>query len=315
MSVRKITATTDIAFYIFPALAILCISPVVTPPLALLLGIITAHTIGNPYTVFTSKATHWLLQGAVICLGFGMNASTAWKTGQQGFGLTLVSICGTLAAGWLLGKCLRTGKVISCLISCGTAICGGSAIAAIAPVIKADERPVAVALGTVFLLNATALFLFPPIGHWLGLTQVQFGLWSAIAIHDTSAVVGAASKYGPEALQIATTVKLARALWIIPVALVIACQQKTGASKVKIPWFIAGFLGAILLNTCLPQIQPAVPYLNHTAHSALSLTLFFIGTQLSLPQLRLAGWQPLLQGILLWILISTATLITILQFS
>ncbi|ASZ14378.1 putative sulfate exporter family transporter [Chitinophaga pendula] len=315
MSVKKITATHGLAAYIFPALAILCLSPAVTPPVALFLGVITAHTIGNPYTVFTTKATHWLLQGAVICLGFGMNAATAWQAGQQGFGLTFASICGTLAAGWLLGKCLRADNVISCLISCGTAICGGSAIAAIAPVVKAGERPVAIALGTVFLLNAAALFIFPPIGHWLDLSQTQFGLWSAIAIHDTSAVVGAASKYGPEALQIATTVKLARALWIIPVAIAIAWQQKTGAGNVKIPWFIAGFLGAILLNTCLPQLQPAVPYLHHAAHSALALTLFFIGTQLSLPQLRLAGWQPLLQGILLWILISTASLITILQFS
>ena len=207
---------------IFAVAVILCLTPLVSPPVALLLGLGIALFVGHPFLHLNHKATQILLQVSVVGLGFGMNAGSALKAGKEGFLFTVASIAGTLTAGLLLGKWMGVEKKTSLLISGGTAICGGSAIAALAPVIKAGERQVSVALGAVFILNSVALFLFPVIGHLLGLSQMQFGLWSAIAIHDTSSVVGAAGKYGPEALQVATTVKLARALWIIPVSLVAA---------------------------------------------------------------------------------------------
>jgi uncharacterized integral membrane protein (TIGR00698 family) len=247
-----------------------------------------------------------------------MNAASALKAGKEGFLFTVVSITGTLAAGLLLGRLMKIEKKTSLLISGGTAICGGSAIAALAPVIRAEERQVSVALGAVFILNSVALFLFPAVGHLLGLSQAQFGLWSAIAIHDTSSVVGAAGRYGPEALQIATTVKLARALWIIPVSLVAALFFRRGGdsgarAKVKIPYFIGLFVVAILLNTWLPM-----PALNHmivgASHAGLTLTLFLIGSGLTRQVLRNTGVKPLVQGVIVWVLIAGATLWAVMGF-
>ena len=203
---------------IFLLAVVLCLSPLISPPIALLMGLIIAQFIGHPYLHLNHKATHILLQVSVVGLGFGMNVTSALKAGKEGILFTIVSIIGTLVIGFFMGKFLKIEKKTSYLISTGTAICGGSAIAAISPVIKAEEKQISVALGTIFILNSAALFLFPFIGHQLNLSQSQFGMWCAIAIHDTSSVVGAASKYGPQALEIATTVKLARALWIIPVA-------------------------------------------------------------------------------------------------
>jgi uncharacterized integral membrane protein (TIGR00698 family) len=294
---------------IFAVAVILCLTPLVSPPVALLLGLGIALFVGNPFLHLNHKATQILLQVSVVGLGFGMNASSALKAGKEGFFFTVVSIAGTLTTGLLLGKWMGVEKKTSLLISGGTAICGGSAIAALAPVIKAGERQVSVALGAVFILNSVALFLFPVIGHLLGLSQMQFGLWSAIAIHDTSSVVGAAGKYGPEALQVATTVKLARALWIIPVSLLAAFffRGDKGVAKIKIPYFIGLFVAAILLNTWLP-----LPALSHVvvgaAHAGLTLTLFLIGSGLSWQVLKNTGVRPLVQGVIVWVLIAGGTL-------
>ena len=213
---------------IFVVALIFCLTPIVSPPVALLIGFAIAQFSGHPFLHLNHKATSFLLKVSVVGLGFGMNVQNALQVGKEGFAFTVASICGTLAFGLLLGKLLKIEKKTSHLISTGTAICGGSAIAAISPLIKADEKQISVALGTVFILNSIALLIFPFIGHLLHLTQMQFGLWSAIAIHDTSSVVGAANKYGAQALQVATTVKLARALWIIPVSVLTAIFFKTG---------------------------------------------------------------------------------------
>jgi uncharacterized integral membrane protein (TIGR00698 family) len=302
---------------IFAVGVLACLTPWVSPPLALVLGLIIAFFVGHPFLHLNHKATHILLQVSVVGLGFGMSATTALRAGKEGFVFAVASIVGTLSFGLLLGRLFHMEKKTSLLISGGTAICGGSAIAALSPVIKAEERQVSVALGTIFILNSVALFLFPFIGHLLHLSQTQFGLWSAIAIHDTSSVVGAAGRYGPEALQIATTVKLARALWIIPVSLLAAFffRNKNAdgpKTKIKIPYFIGLFVLAILLNTWLP-----IPALSHTivgaSHAGLTLTLFLIGSGLTVQVLKNTGVQPLLQGIILWILISVTTLWAILS--
>ena len=245
--------------------------------MALALGLVLAQTVGNPFPAFTKKFTPKLLQYSVIGLGFGLNAHAAVQAGRQGILFTICSIFGTLALGYVAGRWLKLGRVVTHLISCGTAICGGSAIAAVGPVVGAKDEEMSVALGTVFVLNAVALFAFPPIGHALALTQQQFGLWCAIAIHDTSSVVGAAAAYGPEALGVATTVKLARALWIIPVALGTAYFFQQKGVKVKLPWFILGFIGAMLLNTYVPATRYVGPWLVQAARLGLVITLFFIG--------------------------------------
>ena len=313
---------------IFAAAVLFCLTPLVSPPLALVLGLVIALFVGHPFLHLNHRATQILLQVSVVGLGFGMNAASALRAGREGFLFTVVSITGTLTAGLLLGWWMKIDKKTSVLIAGGTAICGGSAIAALSPVIGASERQVSVAMGAVFILNSVALFLFPAVGHLLHLTQTQFGLWSAIAIHDTSSVVGAAGKYGPEALQIATTVKLARALWIIPVSLLAAfafrgrqgkaTQAAAGATngaiagaarrpKIKVPWFIGLFIVAILLNTWVP-----LPAMSHlfvgAAHAGLTLTLFLIGSGLSQQVLKSTGVRPLLQGVLVWMLIAGGTL-------
>jgi uncharacterized integral membrane protein (TIGR00698 family) len=310
---------------------LLCLTPLVSAPLALVLGLLIALFVGHPFLHLNHKATHILLQVSVVGLGFGINAATALKAGREGFLFTVVSIFGTLAFGLLLGRWMKIDRKTSLLISGGTAICGGSAIAALSPVIRAEERQVSVALGAVFILNSVALFLFPVVGHLLGLSQTQFGLWSAIAIHDTSSVVGAAGRYGPEALQIATTVKLARALWIIPVSLgaALAFRQQRGGqghsesagancatkgqgsrgakTRIKIPYFIGLFVLAILFNTWMP-----IPALSHAvvgaSHAGLTLTLFLIGSGLSREVLKNTGVKPLVQGVIVWGLIAGATL-------
>ncbi|MBC9930433.1 YeiH family protein [Chitinophaga qingshengii] len=298
---------------IFIVAAAATLLPVVQPPVALLLGLALAQTTGNPFAHITPKITHWLLQLSVIGLGFGMNAHAALQAGKTGFLFTVISIAGTLLLGVISGRLLKIEKGTSHLIACGTAICGGSAIAAISPVIKAGEKQISVALGIVFLLNSLALFVFPAVGHWLNLSQQQFGLWSAIAIHDTSSVVGAANKYGETALQIATTVKLSRALWIMPVAFITTLLFRNSSGKIKIPWFIGLFLLAMILNTWVPAVATVGPFLVHSAKTALSLTLFLVGAGLTRQAFRGIGWQPLLQGIVLWICISAGALLAILQ--
>ncbi|MBN8837656.1 MAG: putative sulfate exporter family transporter [Sphingobacteriia bacterium] len=304
---RSITAREAVFILMF----IFSLSPFASPPLALILGIIIAQFVGHPYFHLNHKATHLLLKVSVVGLGFGINAGTALKAGKEGILLAAVSILGTLVFGYLFGKFLKLNNKISFLISTGTAICGGSAIAAIAPVIKAEEKQISIALGTIFILNSIALIAFPFVGKQLHLSQSQFGLWCAIAIHDTSSVVGAAGKYGNEALQIATTVKLVRALWIIPVALLSGTLFKSKGSNIKIPYFIGLFIMAVALNTYVPLGQKISNYSVQISKSGLTVTLFLIGCGLSKKALASVGLKPILQGMILWILISLITLLMI----
>ena len=300
---------------IFVLLGLVCLSGFISPPIALLLGLIVANLSGHPFLYLNHKATNILLQVSVVGLGFGMNVNSALAVGKVGFLFTVASIFSTLILGYCIGKWLDIEKKTSHLISCGTAICGGSAIAAIAPVIKSDEKQTSVALGVIFILNSVALFLFPAVGHYLDLSQQEFGLWCAIAIHDTSSVVGAANKYGAEALQIATTVKLARALWIIPVALITASLFKNQKSKIKIPYFIGLFILAMMMNSFFPQTAIISPYLVSVAKIGLTFTLFLIGAGLNWKIIKTVGVKPLLQGILLWGFIAVASLASIMYFN
>ncbi len=305
----KSITTREVIFMFF---VVLCLSPLISPPIALLMGLIIAQFIGHPYLNLNHKATHILLQISVVGLGFGMNINSAMQAGKEGIVFTVLSIVGTLIIGVLLGKALKIEKKISFLIATGTAICGGSAIAAISPVIKADEKQISVALGTIFILNSVALVLFPFIGHYLNLTENQFGLWCAIAIHDTSSVVGASNKYGPHALEVATTVKLARALWIIPIAFLSTFIFKNKGTKIKIPYFIGLFVLAMLANSYSPFVQNYSHYVTGFAKATLTLTLFLIGCGLSRKVLTSVGYKPLFQGVVLWIIISISTLLSIL---
>ena len=302
---------TKLQQFIFGVLLFLCASSFVTPPIALVLGLLVANLFGHPYLHLNHKATNVLLQISVVGLGFGMNVNSALAAGKDGFLFTIGSILSTLILGTFIGKWLNIEKKTSHLISCGTAICGGSAIAAIAPVIKSNEKQTSVALGVIFILNSLALFLFPAVGHYLNLSQREFGLWCAIAVHDTSSVVGAASKFGTEALQIATTVKLARALWIIPVALITAFIFKNKSGKLKIPYFIGWFILAMIASTYLPQMVSVAPHLVSVAKIGLTITLFLIGAGLNRNVLKSVGLKPLAQGVLLWTFIAIATLISI----
>lgn len=297
----------------FGLAVLVCLSPWGSAPLALALGLLLALAIGNPFPVQSKQYTAKLLQWSVIGLGFGMNAHAALQAGQQGLLFTVASIFGTLVLGYVVGRGLGIAPKTSHLIASGTAICGGSAIAAVGPVVKASDEEMSVALGTVFVLNAVALFAFPVIGEALNMSQTQFGLWAAIAIHDTSSVVGAASHYGDQALQVATTVKLARALWIIPVALGTAVLFRTPGAKVKLPYFILGFVGAMLLTTYVPALQPLAPVLVKLAKLGLTVTLFLIGAGLSTRVLKAVGPRPFLQGVLLWLSISAVSLWVILR--
>lgn len=285
----------------------------VTPPVALFLGLAFALTCGQAFPVFNKKASKYLLQYAVVGLGFGMDLHASLASGKEGMEFTVLSVAGTLLIGWFIGrKCMKINRNTSYLISSGTAICGGSAIAAVGPVLKAKDSEMSVALGTIFILNAIALFLFPAVGHALGMSQEDFGTWAAIAIHDTSSVVGAGAAYGEEALRIATTIKLTRALWIIPVALITSFIFKSKGQRISIPWFIFFFILAMLLNTyLLGSSETGIAIgnaINGFARKTLTITLFFIGASLSRDVLKSVGARPLLQGILLWAAISFSTL-------
>jgi uncharacterized integral membrane protein (TIGR00698 family) len=300
---------------IFIACVLFSLTPFVSPAIALLMGLVIAQLTGHPYLHLNHKATSLLLQMSVVGLGFGMNIHTALQAGKEGILFTIVSITGTLIFGSLMGKWLNIDKKSSFLISSGTAICGGSAIAAISPVIKAEEKQITVAMGCVFILNFVALFTFPVIGHYFNLSETQFGLWCAIAIHDTSSVVGAASKYGPHALEVATTVKLARALWIIPVAFLSTFIFKNKSKKISIPYFIGLFILAMMVNTYLPAIKLFSPYIVIMAKAGLTLTLFLIGAGLSRRVLTSVGFKPLLQGIVIWLTITGVTLYAVLHLA
>jgi uncharacterized integral membrane protein (TIGR00698 family) len=292
---------------IFIVVLVLCVSGWISPPVALTAGIIFGLSLRHPFPDFSRKAPRILLQVSVVALGFGMNLHEVLKAGRSGFVYTALGISFSLIAGWALGRLLRVGGNASFLITSGTAICGGSAIAAIGPILHADDEEMAVSLGTIFILNSIALLTFPPIGNALHLTQSQFGLWAALAIHDTSSVVGAAAKYGKEALVVGTTVKLARALWIVPLALGTAAVKRSN-TKVAWPWFILFFCLAAVINTYIPALAKFDSWAFSAGRLGLTATLFLIGTGISIATLKSVGWRPLLQGVVLWIVVATVTL-------
>jgi uncharacterized integral membrane protein (TIGR00698 family) len=295
---------------LFFAGIILAASGLVSPPLALCGGILFGFSFVHPYPLDARRLAKLLLQVSVVGLGFGMDLHQVLRAGRSGFVYTAISICFVMVAGWGLGKLLTVKRRISFLVSAGTAICGGSAIAALAPIVEASEEEIAVSLGTVFVLNSIALLLFPAIGTMLHLTQTQFGLWSALAIHDTSSVVGASAKFGAVALMVGTTVKLARALWIVPLSLGTSMTRKTTA-RIQWPWFILLFCLAAVANTYLPVFHSAYAAFKHLGIIGLTVTLFLIGTGLSKQSIREVGFRPLMQGIGLWALIAVGSLLLI----
>lgn len=282
--------------------------PQINAPIALLAGLIFAFSFKNPCPKFNKKTSKYLLQVAVVCLGFNMNLHESLKSGSEGMMFSVVSVIGVMALGILIGYWFHINRKTAYLISSGTAICGGSAIAAVGPVLKADENEMAVSLGVIFILNAVALFIFPPIGHMLDMSQQQFGTWAAIAIHDTSSVVGAGEQYGETALQMATLIKLTRALWIIPLALVTMFIFREKGSKISIPWFIFIFILAMVVNTYVALPGWFVDTMVWIARRGMVVTLFLIGASLSVATVRQVGVKPLLLAILLWIVISLTSL-------
>lgn len=280
---------------------------VISPPVALVAGIVFGLCFTNPYVTESKRLAKLLLQASVVALGFGMDLHQVLEAGRNGLIYTALGITFALVLGQLLGRLLRVGNTPAFLISTGTAICGGSAIAAVAPMTDATDEEMSVSLGTVFILNSVALLIFPLIGRGLHLSQQQFGLWSALAIHDTSSVVGAASRYGAAALVIATTVKLARALWIVPLSLGTAAVRKS-ESRIQWPWFILLFCVAALFNTYLPHFSGITQSLSHLGRLGLTATLFLIGAGISYPMLKKVGWRPLLQGVLLWLIVAVSSL-------
>lgn len=275
---------------------------------ALILGFLITIIFGNYFEDTKDKVISWLLKIAIVGLGFGMFLEETLKAGKDGFGLTVFTIISVLVFGFLLTKVLKIDKKLGFLVSSGTSICGGSAIAAVSSVIKAPPKSISIALGVVFFLNAIALFIFPPIGHFFGLSQEQFGLWSAVAIHDTSSVVGAALDYGQEALKVATTVKLARALWIIPLSFLSMVLFKNKEGKIKIPWFIFLFILAILINSYFNLPDTFTHSVTLISKRLLVVTLFLIGSTLSIKDIKETGAKPFLLGVILWIFVSIVSL-------
>ena len=296
-----------------------------SPPTALVAGILFALLIGHPFAHWNHHVTKWLLQVCVVLLGFGMNLPVVLRLGLNGSLFAAATICTTLLLGWWVGRRLALDRKTTTLISVGTAICGGSAIAAVSSVIGASEAEIAVSIGTIFLLNAVALYVFPLAGHLLHLSQAQFGLWAGVAIHDISSVVGAGLSYGPDALQTATAVKLSRTLWIVPLTLAIAFglgrRKPAGAGvedskrakkfKIAVPWFIGFFLLASLLRSYVPAVSEWSPELSGIARRGMILVLFLIGTSLSVRALRVVGWRTVATGLVLWLFICVASLLAI----
>jgi uncharacterized integral membrane protein (TIGR00698 family) len=302
-----------LARVVFILLLIFAATPWSSPPVALVLGVLFGLSFAHPFAAPSRKYSRLLLQISVVGLGFGMNLQQVLQAGKSGFIYTLVGIAFALACGWGIGKLFGVGEKPSYLISVGTAICGGSAIAAVGPVVEANDEEMSVSIGTVFLLNAVGLVLFPPMGHWLKLTEPQFGLWAALAIHDTSSVVGAGAKFGAVALAIATTVKLARALWIVPLTLATAVlrHKKADTKQIQWPWFIVFFLIAAVLNSYLPEGKSAFGMASQAARVGLTITLFLIGTGMSRASLKRVGFRPLAQGVVLWIVVAVTSLLLI----
>lgn len=298
---------------IFIILIVLCLSGLISSPIALILGFLFTLFVGQPFQAFAAKSIQYLLKISVVGLGFGMFLMETLKTGKEGLMITVLTIAATLTLGYFLARALKIDARLGHLISSGTSICGGSAIAAVSPVINAKPKTISVSLGVVFLLNSIALFIFPGIGHFFGMSQHQFGLWAAVAIHDTSSVVGAALEYGEEALRVATTVKLARTLWIIPVSLLSMFLFKNKDGKIKIPWFILFFILAILINSYLNLPDIVTESIVEVSKRLLIVCLFLVGTTLSIKDIKKSGFKPFLLGISLWVFISIASLFFILN--
>lgn len=299
---------------IFIIILLLCLLGVLNSPLALLTGFIFTILFGNPFLKQSQKGIQYLLKIAVVGLGFGMSLIETLETSLEGLSLTTLSIFLTVVLGLLVGKYMQLDKKLSHLITSGTTICGGSAIAAVSPIIKAEPKTISIALGIVFFLNSVALFIFPGLGHYFNLSQSDFGLWCAVAIHDTSSVVGAALQYGEEALLIATTVKLSRTLWIIPLSIFSMFLFKNKTDKIKIPWFILGFIVAILINSYDLIPNNWSTNIVFVSKRLLILTLFLVGTTLSIKQLKETGLKPFLFAVVLWVFISSLSLLYILKF-
>lgn len=309
MKLSKVIYIAIIALIVLPLAKVGL--PVITAPIALLLGLVFAFVFSNPCPKFNKKTSKYLLQVAVVCLGFNMNLQESLQSGADGMMFTIVSVVGVMVLGSLIGYWLHLNRKTSYLISSGTAICGGSAIAAVGPVLKADSNEMAVSLGVIFILNSVALFVFPPIGHLLDMTQTQFGTWAAIAIHDTSSVVGAGESYGEVALKAATLIKLTRALWIIPLAFVTMFIFRDKSGKVSIPWFIFIFVGAMLVNTYVALPAWFVESMVWVAKRGMVVTLFMIGASLSVSMIKSVGVKPLVLAVLLWIIISVSSLFVV----
>ncbi|MDE5970933.1 MAG: putative sulfate exporter family transporter [Muribaculaceae bacterium] len=309
----KIVYIVAIFFMLMPWDKIGLSSLAISPAIALFAGLVFAFFFTMPNASFNKKASKKLLQISVVGLGFGMNVTESLRSGAEGMAFTIVSVISVMVFGVLIGYWMHLDRKTSYLISSGTAICGGSAIAAVGPVLKANENEMAVSLGVIFILNAIALFIFPPIGHYFDMTQNQFGTWAAIAIHDTSSVVGAGDAYGTEACQIATLIKCTRALWIIPLAFVTMFIFREKSSKISIPWFIFFFVLAMIVNTyCgLPAVLSQT--LVYIAKKLLIVTLFFIGASLSIGMIKQVGVKPLILAILLWIIIGVSSLVVVLN--
>lgn len=298
---------------IYFLIIIISLLGIINSPTALLLGFMYTIVFNNPFKQYSHKAIHYFLKISVVGIGFGMFIKETLETSKEGLSLTLYSILLTVTLGLLLTRLLKLDLKLGHLITSGTAICGGSAIAAISPVIKAKSKTISIALGIVFLLNSIALFVFPAIGHFLNLTQEQFGLWCAIAIHDTSSVVGAALGYGDEALRIATTVKLSRTLWIIPLSIFSMFLFKTKGERIKIPYFIVLFVIAIIINSYHILPETATNFIVLMAKRLLIITLFLVGSTISVKDLKSTGMKPILLALTLWIFISIFSLIYILS--
>ncbi len=307
LGASRVIYVAAIIYMLFPwdkvGLGYLAISPAV----ALFLGLVFALLCTMPNPKFNKKASKYLLQASVVGLGFGMSIEKSLESGSQGMMFTIVSVVGVMVAGVLIGYWLHLERKTSYLISSGTAICGGSAIAAVGPVLKANENEMAVSLGVIFILNAIALFIFPPIGRYFDMSQTQFGTWAAIAIHDTSSVVGAGSAYGEEACEIATLIKCTRALWIIPLAFVTMLIFREKGNKISIPWFILLFVVAMIINTYCGLPAGVSETIVYIAKRALVVTLFFIGASLSVKMIKSVGIKPLVLAVLLWIIIGVSS--------
>ncbi|MBD5239099.1 MAG: putative sulfate exporter family transporter [Bacteroidales bacterium] len=289
------------------------ISEPISPAIALLLGLILAFTLENPFPKFNKKCSKYLLQASVVGYGFSMNLQESLKSGAEGMAFTVCSVIGLMVIGVMLGYWLHIERKTAYLISSGTAICGGSAIAAVGPVVKANDHEMAVSLGVIFILNAIALFIFPPLGHMAGMTETQFGTWAAIAIHDTSSVVGAGDAYGPKALEVATLIKLTRALWIIPLALVTMAIFRDKTAKISIPWFIFLFILAMVINTYAGLPVAFGQTMAFWAKKGMVLTLFMIGASLSLKSIKAVGFKPLILAVALWVIIGVTSFFVVIN--